>query len=95
MTEALQFVIITGLSGAGKSQAMDSFEDAGWFWFNPISADLMSVGVVMPRSLYLQMPDATPEEHLARARWESERVDEGRGGNGIVVRGRSRWSVAH
>ena len=31
MTEALQFVIITGLSGAGKSQAMDSFEDAGWF----------------------------------------------------------------
>lgn len=42
-------------------------EDSGWFWFIPISADLMSVGVVMPRSLYLQRPDATPEEHLARA----------------------------
>lgn len=27
----IQFVIITGLSGAGKSEAMRSFEDMGYF----------------------------------------------------------------
>lgn len=26
-----EFLIITGLSGAGRSQAADSFEDLGWF----------------------------------------------------------------
>jgi flavin-dependent dehydrogenase len=41
--------------------------DAGWFWLIPISAELMSVGVVLPASLFKQMPEATPEEQLARA----------------------------
>jgi UPF0042 nucleotide-binding protein len=41
MTEALQFVIVTGLSGAGKSQAMDAFEDAGWFCVDNMPAELM------------------------------------------------------
>jgi len=41
MTEALQFVIITGLSGAGKSQAMDAFEDAGWFCVDNLPPELV------------------------------------------------------
>ena len=41
MTEALQFVVITGLSGAGKSQAMDSFEDAGWFCVDNLPPELV------------------------------------------------------
>ena len=41
MTEALQFVIITGLSGAGKSQAMDSFEDAGWLCVDNLPPELV------------------------------------------------------
>jgi UPF0042 nucleotide-binding protein len=41
VTEALQFVIITGLSGAGKSQAMDSFEDAGWFCVDNLPPELV------------------------------------------------------
>ncbi|HEX2120167.1 MAG TPA: NAD(P)/FAD-dependent oxidoreductase [Thermoanaerobaculia bacterium] len=41
--------------------------DSGWFWLIPISAELMSVGVVLPRTLYMQMPEGTPEERLARA----------------------------
>lgn len=41
--------------------------DSGWFWLIPISAELMSVGVVMPRSLYAQLPEGSPEERLARS----------------------------
>jgi len=41
--------------------------DSGWFWLIPISAELMSVGVVMPRNLYTQLPDGSPEERLAQA----------------------------
>ena len=41
MTEPLQFGIITGLSGAGKSQAMDSFEDAGWFCVDNLPPELV------------------------------------------------------
>src|SRR5438128_3347559 len=33
--------------------------DSGWFWLIPISAELMSVGVVLPKNLFLQMPDGT------------------------------------
>ena len=42
-------------------------EDSGWFWLIPISDQLMSVGVVLPKNLYQQMPDGTPEERLERA----------------------------
>jgi RNase adapter protein RapZ len=46
----MEFVIITGLSGAGKSQAIDAFEDAGYFAVDnlppqllPTLADLFSL----------------------------------------------------
>ncbi len=41
--------------------------DSGWFWLIPISSELMSVGVVLPRNLYMQMPEGSPEERLAAA----------------------------
>jgi len=41
--------------------------DSGWFWLIPISAELMSVGVVLPKKLFLQMPEGTNEERLDRA----------------------------
>jgi flavin-dependent dehydrogenase len=41
--------------------------DAGWFWLIPISKELMSVGVVVPKSLYLQWPKVSNEEALDRA----------------------------
>lgn len=41
--------------------------DSGWFWLIPISAELMSVGVVLPKKLFLQMPEASNEERLERA----------------------------
>jgi flavin-dependent dehydrogenase len=41
--------------------------DAGWFWLIPISEELMSVGVVLPKNLYVQLPAGTPEEQLERA----------------------------
>jgi len=41
--------------------------DSGWFWLIPISTELMSVGVVLPKNLFLQMPDGSNEERLERA----------------------------
>src|SRR5437764_4302153 len=41
--------------------------DSGWFWLIPISAELMSVGVVLPKNLFMQMQEGTNEERLARA----------------------------
>ena len=41
--------------------------DSGWFWMIPISKELMSVGVVLPKTLFVQMPEGTNEERLARA----------------------------
>ena len=41
--------------------------DAGWFWLIPISKDLMSVGVVLPKALYAGRTQGTPEERLADA----------------------------
>ena len=41
--------------------------DSGWFWLIPISKELMSVGVVLPRKLYMQLPNGSPEERLERA----------------------------
>lgn len=40
--------------------------DSGWFWLIPISSELMSVGVVLPKKLFLQMPDGSNEERLDR-----------------------------
>ena len=39
--------------------------DSGWFWLIPISKELMSVGVVLPKKRFLQLPPGTPEEKLA------------------------------
>lgn len=41
-SEELRLVIITGLSGAGKSQAMKSFEDLGFFCIDNLPPALMS-----------------------------------------------------
>jgi flavin-dependent dehydrogenase len=42
-------------------------EDAGWFWVIPISKELTSVGVVLPKNLYMQMADGSSEDVLKRA----------------------------
>jgi len=41
--------------------------DAGWFWLIPISKELMSVGVVLPKLLYRRMANGSAEETLNRA----------------------------
>lgn len=41
--------------------------DSGWFWMIPVSGDLMSVGVVLPKNLFQQLSDGTNEERLERA----------------------------
>jgi flavin-dependent dehydrogenase len=47
--------------------------DAGWFWLIPISKELMSVGVVLPKRLY-QQSEGSPEERLGRAIAETPAV---------------------
>jgi 2-polyprenyl-6-methoxyphenol hydroxylase-like FAD-dependent oxidoreductase len=42
-------------------------DDAGWFWLIPISDELMSVGVVLPKPLYMRRPHGDPEALLAAA----------------------------
>ena len=37
-----EFVVITGLSGAGRSQAANDLEDLGWFVIDNLPAELMS-----------------------------------------------------
>ena len=51
-------------------------DDSGWFWLIPISDQLMSVGVVLPRTLYMQMPEGSPEERLERALADTPAVAE-------------------
>jgi flavin-dependent dehydrogenase len=41
--------------------------DAGWFWLIPISKELMSVGVVLPKQLYRRLANGSAEETLDRA----------------------------
>jgi flavin-dependent dehydrogenase len=41
--------------------------DAGWFWLIPISKELMSVGVVLPKRLYRNLANGSSEEILNRA----------------------------
>jgi flavin-dependent dehydrogenase len=38
--------------------------DAGWFWLIPISKELTSVGVVLPKALYYRLANGSPEETL-------------------------------
>jgi flavin-dependent dehydrogenase len=41
--------------------------DAGWFWLIPISKELTSVGVVLPKMLYRRLANGSSEETLNRA----------------------------
>lgn len=41
--------------------------DAGWFWIIPISKDLTSVGVVLPKAIYRRLADGSSEETLNKA----------------------------
>jgi len=41
--------------------------DAGWFWIIPISKELTSVGVVMPKALYRRLANGSPGETLNSA----------------------------
>jgi flavin-dependent dehydrogenase len=50
--------------------------DAGWFWLIPISSELMSVGVVLPKKLFMQLPAGSSEERLERAIAETPVVAE-------------------
>jgi flavin-dependent dehydrogenase len=36
--------------------------DAGWFWLIPISKELTSVGVVLPKALYYRLANGSSEE---------------------------------
>ena len=38
----MPFVILSGLSGAGKTQAIDAFEDAGYFCVDNLPPQLLS-----------------------------------------------------
>jgi len=38
--------------------------DAGWFWLIPISRELTSVGVVLPKALYRRLASGSPEATL-------------------------------
>jgi flavin-dependent dehydrogenase len=49
---------------AGDIQ-MVTRRDQGWFWFIPIDATTMSVGVVVPQSVYRSVARPTPEETLS------------------------------
>ena len=40
--------------------------DAGWFWLIPISKELTSVGVVLPKALYRRLANGSSEETLNR-----------------------------
>ena len=40
--------------------------DAGWFWLIPISKELTSVGVVLPKMLYKRLANGSSEETLNR-----------------------------
>jgi FADH2-dependent halogenase len=42
-------------------------DDMGWFWFIPVSPELMSVGVVLRREVFDSWPRMSPDEALERA----------------------------
>jgi flavin-dependent dehydrogenase len=48
--------------------------DAGWFWLIPIDAELVSVGVVVPRALYARLEKGDPERMLGAAIAETPAV---------------------
>lgn len=62
-------------------------EDAGWFWIIPISKELTSVGVVLPKQLYRKLTNGSPEEILNRTISETSFVAE------LMRSARREWPV--
>ncbi len=61
--------------------------DSGWFWLIPVSDELMSVGVVLPKNLFMQMPEGTNEERLERAIADTPAVAE------LMRNARREWPI--
>jgi len=61
--------------------------DLGWFWMIPISDELMSVGVVLPRAAFRAMPSLDHEALLARAIAETPVVAN------LLTNARREWPV--
>ena len=64
------FAHYSGVPRAGGRRSGDirviARPDLGWFWLIPISGDLMSVGVVLPRQAFKPLARSAPETVLAR-----------------------------
>ena len=61
--------------------------DAGWFWLIPISKELTSVGVVLPKALYRRLANGSPEETLNRTIFDTPIVAE------LMRQARRAWPV--
>lgn len=61
--------------------------DAGWFWLIPISKELTSVGVVLPKDLYRRLAKHSPEETLNSAIADTTMVAE------LMGNARREWPV--
>jgi flavin-dependent dehydrogenase len=62
--------------------------DAGWFWLIPISKELTSVGVVLPKALYCRLANgSSSEETLNRTIFDTPIVDE------LMRNARREWPV--
>jgi flavin-dependent dehydrogenase len=62
-------------------------DDAGWFWLIPISKELTSVGVVLPKVLYRRLASGSPEETLNSTIADTPMVDE------LMREARREWPV--
>jgi len=62
-------------------------EDLGWFWLIPISEELMSVGVVLPRAAFDALPRMTSEALLEHV------IGETPGVAGLMRAARREWPV--
>ncbi|HEX6597318.1 MAG TPA: RNase adapter RapZ, partial [Acidimicrobiales bacterium] len=54
-----EFLIITGMSGAGRSTAADTFEDLGWFVIDNLPPELV------PKVVELAQAPRSSIEHVA------------------------------
>jgi 2-polyprenyl-6-methoxyphenol hydroxylase-like FAD-dependent oxidoreductase len=61
--------------------------DLGWFWMIPISEELMSVGVVLPRAAFKPLSRTEPEALLARLVADTPAVAR------LMARAERRWPV--
>jgi flavin-dependent dehydrogenase len=61
--------------------------DAGWFWIIPISKELTSVGVVLPKALYRRLANGSSEETLNKAIADTPSVA------GLMRQARREWPV--